>query len=184
MKGFRTTAGMALAIGLLVGSGMATTAQEEEPSEHPTPAWVTGTVGQGGAVVQEPTETPIDGGMQVRGMGFAGEPLEIDDPRLSGTLSRVFNTDTYDIATGEFVALQTFTFSVENDAGSWSGQGTALVHGGETIPREDATDMDTVFLLTGADAYEGLSAYLIIDWTADPIEVEGAIVQGEMPPFP
>jgi hypothetical protein len=39
-------------------------------------------------------------------------------------------------------------------------------------------------ILTGLDAYEGLTAYLWVDFTEDPPAVEGAIFEGEMPPTP
>ena len=38
--------------------------------------------------------------------------------------------------------------------------------------------------LTGSGAYEGLSAYLIIDGSEDAPIVEGVIYAGEMPPSP
>jgi len=72
---------------------------------------------------------------------------------------------------------------IENVDGSWSGQGTALVHGGGGIPRDEATNLDTV-VLTGAGAYEGLTAYVLADWTEDPVAVEGVVFPGEAPPFP
>ena len=86
---------------------------------------------------------------------------------------------------GDFVdvVLQTSFHRIDNDAGSWSGQGTAIVHGGGGIARDEATDLDTV-ILRGEGEYEGLSTYLLFDWTEDPIAVEGVVFAGDMPPFP
>jgi hypothetical protein len=44
-------------------------------------------------------------------------------------------------------------------------------------------DRDKV-ILSGDGAYEGLSAYLLIDWSSTPADFIGAIFPGEMPPFP
>jgi hypothetical protein len=81
------------------------------------------------------------------------------------------------------IVPQALAFRIENEAGSWSGQGTSISHGRGAIPPDEATNLDTI-VLTGAGAYAGLMAYLIIDGTQDPATVKGAIVAGEMPPFP
>jgi hypothetical protein len=72
---------------------------------------------------------------------------------------------------------------IENAAGTWSGRGTSISRGRGAVPPDEAMNLDTI-LLTGAGAYRGLMAYLIVDGTQDPATVEGAIVAGEMPPFP
>ena len=59
----------------------------------------------------------------------------------------------------------------------------AIVHVGAGISRDETTDFGTV-LFTGEGGYEGLSAYLLGDWTEEPVAVEGAVFPGEMPPFP
>jgi hypothetical protein len=81
------------------------------------------------------------------------------------------------------VVVQSFVYRIENDRGSWSGQGTALVHAGGELTLDQVTNLDTV-LLTGEGGYAGLGAYLLVDWTEDPPAVEGAIFGGEMPPHP
>ena len=41
-----------------------------------------------------------------------------------------------------------------------------------------------VRVLTGEGAYDGLSAYLVTDFTETPPMVQGAVFAGEMPPAP
>jgi hypothetical protein len=181
----KTTTITILAIGLLAGSAIGVTAQDEEPAAEPgTPAKVEGTVGQGGDVVQEPTETVVDGVLEVRDLVFGGEwPLEMDDPRVTGSVTVAVNQDVHKVSDFVDVVSTAVNMRLENEAGSWSGQGTSIIHAGGTIDQEEVTDLLTL-ILTGTGDYEGLTTYLIVDWTEDPPAVEGAIFAGEIPPFP
>jgi hypothetical protein len=175
-----------LAIGLLAGSAVGVAAQEEEAAAEPsTPTKVAGTIGQEAVeLVQQPTETVVDDVMEVRGGVIEGLRFEMDDPRLTGTVTQAFNQDRH-IKESDSINIMPSTFGlrIENEAGSWSGQGTGFSHRGATIPEDEAFSLDT-YLLTGAGAYEGLSAYLVVDPTEDPVTVEGAIFAGVMPPAP
>jgi hypothetical protein len=125
----------------------------------------------------------VDGVLEVRGVIAEGDRFEMDDPRLTGTVTVAVNVDVHKESDFTDVVAGSLALRIENEAGSWSGQGTGVSHGGGGIPQEEALNLDT-WLLTGAGAYEGLSAYLIVDGTEDPATVEGAIFAGEMPPFP
>jgi len=185
VRAIKTSIISILAIGLLAGSAVGAAAQDEEVAAEPTtPAKVTGTIdSEAGDLVQEPTETVVDGVLEVRGGVFTGDRFEMDDPRLTGTATGTFNVDVHKESDFIDVVAGSLGLRIENEAGSWSGQGTTVFHGGGTIPQEEALNLDT-WLLTGAGAYEGLSAYLIVDPTEDPPTVEGVIYAGEMPPFP
>ena len=185
MQAIKTTTISILALGLLAGSAVGVAAQDEEAAAEPsTPAKVAGTIDEEASdLVQEPTETVVDGMLEVRDGAFAGDRLEMDDPRLTGTITGAFNVDVHKASDFVDIVAQTFALRIENEAGSWSGQGTTVVHDGATVPEDEALRLDTL-LLTGADAYEGLSAYLVVDGTEDPPTVEGVIFAGEMPPFP
>ena len=185
MRATKTSVISILAIGLLAGSAVGVAAQDEEAAAEPsTPAKVTGTIDAAASdLVQEPTETVVDGTLEVRDGVFAGDRFEMDDPRLTGTATAAFNIDVHKVSDFEDVVAGSFALRLENEAGSWSGQGTSVFHGGATIPEDEAFQLDT-WLLTGAGAYEGLSAYLVVDGTEDPPTVEGVILAGEMPPFP
>jgi hypothetical protein len=185
VKGLKPTFISILAIGLLAGSAVGVAAQEEEAAAEPsTPAKVTGTINtEASDLVQEPTETVVDGTLEVRDGVFAGDRFEMDDPRLTGTATGAFNVDVHKVSDFIDIVSQMMAGRIENEAGSWSGQGTSVFHGGATIPEDEAFQLDT-WLLTGADAYEGLSAYLVVDGTEDSPTVEGVVFAGEMPPFP
>jgi hypothetical protein len=185
VKGLKPTLVSAIAIGLLAGSVVGVGAQEEEAAAEPsTPAKVTGTInGEAGDLVQEPTETVVNGVLEVRGGIGEGDQFEMDDPRLTGTVTLAFNADVHKESDFTDVVAAALGLRLENEAGSWSGQGTGVSHGGGGIPQDEALSLDT-WALTGAGAYEGLSAYLIVDPTEDPPTVEGVIFAGGMPPFP
>jgi hypothetical protein len=183
VRAIKTSIISILAIGLLAGSAVGVAAQEEE-ADPMAAAKVTGTIGEGGDLTQEPTENVVDGVLEVRGVVLEGDwPIEMDDPRVTGSISVAINEDVHKVSDFEDVVARTLELRIENEAGSWTGQGAGVVHGGATIPQDEALNLDT-HLLTGAGAYEGLSAYLIVDVTEDPMTVEGVIFAGEMPPFP
>jgi len=184
VRAIKTSVISILAIGLLAGSAVGVAAQEEEAAAEPTtPTKVAGTIEGGGDVVQEPTETVVDGVLEVRDFVLVGDALEMDDPRLTGSISVTFSADVHKVNDFEDVVLETVEMRIDNDDGSWTGQGTSLLHDGAEIPDEDAINLGTL-PMTGSGAYEGLSAYLFTDFTEDPPTVEGVIYEGELPPFP
>jgi len=184
VRAIRTSVITILAIGLVAGSTVSVAAQEEEAAAEPTtPAKVTGTIQSGGDVVQEPTEAVVDGVLEVRGFVLVGDALEMDDPRLTGSISVTFNADVHKVSDFEEIVLQTVDMRIDNDDGSWTGQGTQLEHNGAEIPEDEMINLQTL-PMTGAGAYEGLSAYLFVDFSEGPPTVEGAIYEGELPPFP
>jgi hypothetical protein len=185
VRAIKTSIVSILAIGLLAGSAVGVVAQDEEAAAEPsTPAKVAGTInGEAGDLVQEPTETVVDGALEIRGGIVEGDRFEMDDPRVTGTVTLAFNVDVHKESDFVDVVAGSLALRIETEAGSWSGQGTGVFHGGGTIPQEEVFNLDT-WLLTGAGAYEGLSATLIVDPTEDPPTVEGVIFAGEMPPVP
>jgi len=95
---------------------------------------------------------------------------ETSDPRLSGTA-------TYD---AEWIRFPPDDFQVEsavhvleNAEGRWVGSGSAL-------SKSNLTNTD-IAIMSGEGAYEGLTAYVLMDWTAHPPTIEAAIFPGEMP---
>ena len=185
MQAVKTTTISILAVGLLAGSAVGVVAQEEEATTEPTtPAKVSGTVGdEQPEILQEPTETVDDGMLEVRGVIWEGITVEFDDPRLTGTMTGILNEDVHKVSDFENVVLQAGQVRIDNDAGSWLGHGTAVIHAGAGMDDDEITDFDT-WVFTGSGAYEGLTAYTLWDFTEDPTTVEGVIVAGEMPPFP
>ena len=196
---FAAITSLAAVATLAVAGGLLFTAQEPgdtpsvgapasaspSPSASPDPmgaAWVTGTLGGGtGSQVGSPEVTVEEGvtrSYPYHWQDFA--QMRVSDPRLGGMLSVIYNQDTYDGAEGD---LSTFTvasgtYRIENEGGSWEGPNIALNRG--------SSGTDTVSdtgVLVGSGAYEGLTAFLVFDFSQGPATVVGAIFPGEMPPM-
>ena len=129
MRAIKTTTISILALGLLAGSAVGVAAQDDEAAAEPsTPAKVAGMIDTSGtAPVQEPTVTEVDGGLEVRGAITEGDQFEMDDPRLTGTVTKVDNVDVHDVVNDEGVVVAgSLALRLDNGAGSWSGQGTNI----------------------------------------------------------
>jgi hypothetical protein len=141
------------------------------------PAMVTGTatylnqVSAGG-----PVEILDNGATLRRGESFTHR-WETSDPRLSGTSTFISNWQRYEPA--NLQVDQTIRV-VENDDGRWVGTGTDL-WGGDGLKNTETV------ILHGEDAYEGLTAYVIMQWnpsSSPEATFAAAIFPGEMPPVP
>lgn len=188
MRTVRTTTISILTVGLLAGSAVGATAQEDAaaPDAPVGPSYFTGQLISEFTPTVLGSDTVADGRIEGRGVVFEGDAIEVSDPRVSGSLTRAGNANIHrQINDSEVVIFQADAWLIENDAGTWSGHGTGLVHAGPEGPMgEDATEMSTV-VLTGEGGYEGHTLYLIVDWTAEQAAaVEGAVFVGEAPPFP
>jgi hypothetical protein len=151
---------------LLAGLSGAVAAQDDPMA----PAVVTGTV-------PEVSETfsgfvsPAGDAVDTKGYSVT-ERWEASDPRLSGTST--FTTNWREYSSADFLVLAA-TRVLENDDGRWVGMETGL--------GSDALFLDAI-VLHGEDAYEGLTAYVVLDVEAEPLTFNAAIFPGEMPPFP
>ena len=187
MRAIKTTTISILAIGLLAGSAVGVAAQDEEAEAEAASgsSYFTGTFTAAWPPVDEGTETMGSDGFSItRGMVLAEEAIETSDPRVSGSLSRVLNFDVHTLAEKEkgpeFLEHFAEAWRLENEGGSWTGLGTGFIHAGAV---DEPTDLVTV-LLTGEGGYEGLTAYVFVDATQDPIAVEGGVFTGEAVPAP
>lgn len=113
-----------------------------------------------------------DGFWRMEDMGISMR-VDADDDRLDGTGSVRYNSSKYPFP----LEVQAGIYEFGSDDGRWIGTMTALTEPTLSI------DRDTV-ILTGEGAYDGLSAYLLIDWSNSPAEFIGGIFPGEMPPYP
>ena len=165
MKGLKTTLIAAIAVGLVAGATVGVVAQDEPMA----PAQVTGTG-------PYPTEVSLgsraweDGALRERGMRFA-TTWEASDPRLSGAVSLSTNRDQYE---KQEMFVVSASAVVENDVGRWAGSGTVLAGEelGETM----------TLIMQGEDAYEGLTAYVVMDLRGRTFNA--AIFPGELPEYP
>ena len=149
MRAIKTSVISILAIGLLAGSAVGVAAQEGVTT-------VTATVEPGeGCYHDDRTNTATCPSVVVKA----------SDPRLSGIAA----TTVYplDVPGSPEDLLGASHIRIENDEGAWFGIGTyAFVAGFE----------DDAWVLTGEDAYAGLSAYLALDG----VQFRGAIVEGAL----
>ena len=185
MKNARSVVGSILVIGLLATSAITAAAQDDgDVDELTATSYVTGTSGDPRQTIAG-TDSSSDGGLvEHRGYTFADITVDTDDPRLNGIMSIVANGDerflSGTVGSGKLTDVQAFGVRITNDEGGWSGQGTALIHGNGSTA---TTNLDTI-ILTGDGAYEGLTAYVLIDNTTTPPSLEGTVFQGAMTPFP
>lgn len=171
MKGTSPLPAVMLAIGLLAGSVVAVAAQEDM-ADPMAPGVVTGTVAQWRAVA--PGVVSTESGLRVTDGVIHEHVWEASDPRLAGDVTYTGRWHWYAPPAG--MQVEAATFELVNDAGRWLGQATAFA--GEAFP-----GWDTI-VFRGDGAYEGLTAYVVIDWSAGEGTFTGAIFPGDMPPFP
>jgi len=100
---------------------------------------------------------------------------EASDPRLSGDATYMSTWHYYPELDSELEAVR---WTVVNDGGSWTGTGRGIYS-------PEAVYGDYVSaVLAGQDAYEGLTAYLMMDIAHEEGTIRGLIVADDMPPFP
>ena len=188
MRAIKTTTISILALGLLAGSTLGVAAQDEAADDMPAgPVTFSGTFEGTWPPVDEGTFTFADGLELVRDEVLAGS-VETTDPRLTGSVLQAQNTDIHSVSgRDQFVAPRSVSWLIENDGGAWTGQGYELHGWGADDPHQEPHGA-TVLMLSGEGDYEGLSAYLMVDWSTwseDTLPtVDGAVFLGEAPPFP
>ena len=152
-------------------------AASDDAAQPAAAAFVTGTIDvENEATLTPPVDTMVDGYLQGRGWELEGATIEMDDPRLSGTVTRMLNANVWQ--GDDFLFVRNDRVRMENDEGAWSGVSTTYSASGPGVMGA-ARDVDTI-IATGEGAYEGLTAYLVIDGGV----VEGLVFPGEMPPLP
>jgi hypothetical protein len=142
------------------------------------PAWVTGTV-SGGTLAGTPEVKVEEGVTRSYPYHWRDMRLTTSDSRLSGTLHTIYNQDVYSGAAGDVsqFLVGAGAYRIENEAGSWEGPSIFLNLGSSGT----ATVSDNS-VVVGSGAYEGLSAFLVFEFSSNPGTVVGAIFPGEMPP--
>ena len=159
MRAIRTTTISFLAVGLVVvGSSGLSVAQDAEPDI-----------------------AAIDG-------TWSGVFFDANDPRLDGEVSYGADITPYgrkafvkhDDSGDEVLAVtpNEETWRISNDDGSWDGSGTNVK---VESPADGVTFFTSTVTLRGKGAYDGLTAYLLVDWTQRPLTIQGAIYPSDAP---
>ena len=150
MRAIRTTTISILALGLLAGSAVGVAAQSTVVTGY------------------------IDGGCSagsVDGQEVCTGEFVMDDQRLVGDYELVATQVGQEDGEGfSFARIRTEVGSLTNDEGAWSVQ--ALLMGLES---DDEFVNEVHIVLTGEDAYEGLTAYLGLG----PEGMQGVILEDE-----
>ena len=169
----RTTTVSILALGLLAGSAVAVAAQDEGATEASTPVYLTATVGQPAEFVQG---TYSDDAMQ--GEQWLDIPVDASDPRLTGLLDIVRNGVSEGSPDDGLAMLESRAWHLENDGGAWVGTGTSV----DLIGSDGPLWLQEAVLLVGEGGYDGLVAYVTVDYLADePLQ---AVIVGVEAPEP
>lgn len=165
MRTLRTGFATILVAGLLASSVAGVTAQGSGG-----PAYVTGTLAVDGERCSDDNgewnECPLG--------------LEASDPRLTGEGS-VRNAGLPMPADEVFIVLVTQSLRIANEDGAWTGSGRLYA-----VPSEDAGAVgqdEPTWVLTGEGAYEGLTAILRPDFSAEG-SFGGVIVEADLPAAP
>ena len=124
------------------------------------PSFFSGTLGDEWIVNAEPvTMRRVDGVVDGTGESYTF-PWQANDPRIAGTATIVTNETDYRVGatslapTGDVGTVRTFSVRIVNDEGSWEGPL-------QDLQVENLDSASASGWLTGTDAYEGLSAYVV-----------------------
>jgi hypothetical protein len=175
MKRIRTLIVAAISTGLIALSTIGVSAQDAEVDPM-APSVVTGHF-FGGCPDFGATVTASDGVTETNPT-FSCQRWETNDDRLNGANVNVGNWERYP---GDGFQIAAGQFNTTNDGGSWTG-----VWNGIAIDAADGIEqmeIDTI-ILTGHGAYEGLTGYILQEWSKEPVEVRGVIFPRDMPEVP
>ena len=176
MRTLRVSLAGTVILTLLGGLGGTVLAQDGA-ADLMAPATVTGSVRYIGGQ-QSGEIAPVDGMVRQSGM-ISNHKWEASDLRLSGTEAYTKNWDRYPLG----FDVDATTRVLENDGGRWVGTGVGMEE--VSISTDTPLLSTATVILHGEDAYEGLTAYLLLDeGTSGSATFAGVLFPGEMPPFP
>jgi len=104
------------------------------------------------------------------------------DPRLSGTASYTGSWHLYDPPSEDCDEADPSAppmYAIVNDGGTWACAGVNA-----PIPGPDGASNVHVLALTGTGDYEGLYAYIMIDWSTEPFTFSALITPNKVPMEP
>ena len=150
-------------------------------------AFFSGTVDFDGSTGTVARQSFLDNGMSVDlGMGFGGQVMVTDDPRMNGTRTGTINlfSDRPDDSTAN---IGSALVTIANDDGSWTCPMTFIHH---LTDKNAAGEIEQwAGWCEGSGAYQSLKAYLALRQPEDLAssgrqDVYGFITSGEGPPMP
>jgi hypothetical protein len=155
-----------LLIALLSAGALVAGAQSPAPA--PTEAeplsFFSGTQGEsseGACQLTDPPSEVVDGVEQVRGLSWGCQTVTTDDPRISGEITFIWNSDSVS-RPGRTGVISAVRERIENEAGAWEGTLTELQFG---------SLLESAGWLVGEGAYDGLVAYVVHDSSGEVLGV-------------
>jgi len=162
-------AGLA-AIALLAGTSITALAQDDEATT--TPVVVSGTL----ECLDSTTTDDEAMGQSV----VTVHAWEATDERLSGEVSYGGRWQLYEQPSEDSGSVESAegvaAYEIVNEGGTWMCEAARAA-----APRSGEDAHTLVF--NGEDGYEGLTAYLQVDWSTSPYQFSGLILPGEAPPY-
>ena len=161
---------------LLGGTSIATATEGEEATDATTPVVVSGSLDCLGEVPagEEPSASPAPEAEVVNLHRWVAS-----DPRLEGEATYTGKWQIYDEPsedTGVIGDTDPAIYAIVNEGGRWLCEASRVVAPG------DRPGSHTL-LFSGEGEYEGLTAYLQVDWSQAPYVFTGLILPGEAPPY-
>jgi hypothetical protein len=151
------------------------------------PSFFSGAIGDDWVMNSPPVTKRRDDGV-VNGTGESYTvSWDANDPRIAGTATIILNETDYRVGattlapTGEAGTMRTGLLRIVNDDGTWEGPYTELLLEDDLSSERDSN----TGWLTGADRYEGLSAYVVFyHGGAEAGTFRGHITAEGPPPVP
>jgi hypothetical protein len=178
MRTMRLSLAGTFILALLAGTSIAVAQEAEDAEAMTSPVVVTGTLECLGAA---PADQAADAGASLAPDGTVINLHEwvASDARLSGEVAytgtwHVYGEPSED--TGTTAAQDQAIYEIVNEGGKWLCEASRIPD--PMVPSEEHT-----LVFNGQGAYEGMTAYLHIDWSQAPFAFTGLILPGEAPPY-
>ena len=156
---------------LLAATSLAVVAQDEATMQvSVAPVVVTGTLDCTDGESEEPMGQSV----------VTVHAWQATDPRLSGEATytghwHIYEPPSEDAGDPEAVDVaDAAVYEIVTEGGGW------LCESSRTAPPRTG-DATHTLVFSGKDEYEGLTAYLHVDWSATPFTFSGLIMEGEAP---
>jgi hypothetical protein len=171
MHGLRVTL-VPVAVAVLGACLMAAVMAQDEDADLSQPHGVSGTIFFDNMFL---SGSVSEDGLSGRDAGW-GLKSRLDDPRLSGQMWMLINTDY--LLPRPPSHLYSGTVRIENADGAWVGTGVGYFDP-DAMPRWNWS-----FQLSGEEGYEGFSALLLMTGNSDKRDVVGFAFPGSLPQYP
>lgn len=166
MRTMRLSLAGTIILALLGGTSVAVGQEAEDAEAATTPVVVSGALE---CLGEDPTQATVVNLHQ----------WQASDPRLEGAATYTGRWMVYgqpEEDRGEGTAEDATLYAIVNEGGQWLCEASRLPD--PMVPSEQHT-----LVFSGQGEYEGMTAYLHIDWSEAPYAFTGLILPGDEPPY-